>query len=324
MASFDSLRNAKRKKSPLYNYLTVPDSPLKLSIQQIAQDIKIQWIPPYNNGGHPIIETVIVVQPGNLRQTSTTNSTIYVGLSTNINYTVSIVARNIIGSSLPVTSSFTVNSNNGSLLFNGSNQYLTYSGVTVGSQAFTIEGWFQVLYDNGARNVIVGAQYVGSATRGLSVAILNPTTINIDTLGVSQLSYTVPTVSMGAWYHFAMVRNESNVETLFLNGVRSSTGTNVDATVYAVSPHIGGWDPYDGVSSCFGGLLSNIRIVIGSTVYDPTQTTITVPTGPLTNITGTALLLNTANGANYLADGSDNHYTMVDTNGVVSSSLNPF
>jgi hypothetical protein len=43
--------------------------------------------------------------------------------------------------------------------------------------------------------------------------------------------------------------------------------------------------------------ISNVRLVKGSAVYDPTQTTLTVPTSPLTAITNTSLLLNFTNAA---------------------------
>jgi hypothetical protein len=46
----------------------------------------------------------------------------------------------------------------------------------------------------------------------------------------------------------------------------------------------------------FGGYLSGVRILKGTALYDPTSTTCTVPTAPLTAITNTKLLLNMADG----------------------------
>jgi hypothetical protein len=45
----------------------------------------------------------------------------------------------------------------------------------------------------------------------------------------------------------------------------------------------------------FNGYISNARIIKGTAVYDPTQTTLTVPTAPFTNITNTSLLTNFTN-----------------------------
>jgi hypothetical protein len=61
-----------------------------------------------------------------------------------------------------------------------------------------------------------------------------------------------------------------------------------------------------------------------------------VPAAPLTLTQGadvgvsaitagqTELLLNTINGANFLADSSTNNFTVTNVNGVTSSALNPF
>jgi hypothetical protein len=43
------------------------------------------------------------------------------------------------------------------------------------------------------------------------------------------------------------------------------------------------------------GHISNFRVVIGTAVYSPSSTTITVPTAPVTSISGTQLLLNYTN-----------------------------
>jgi hypothetical protein len=53
-------------------------------------------------------------------------------------------------------------------------------------------------------------------------------------------------------------------------------------------------------STRFPGYISNLRLIIGgATVYDPTQTTIPVPTSPVGNTTNTSLLLNFTNAGIY-------------------------
>jgi hypothetical protein len=69
--------------------------------------------------------------------------------------------------------------------------------------------------------------------------------------------------------------------------------------------------------------ISNPRLTT-SAVYDVTQTSITVPSAPLTAIANTQLLLNTTNDANFLKDSSTNNITITNNGGVVSSALNPF
>jgi hypothetical protein len=55
--------------------------------------------------------------------------------------------------------------------------------------------------------------------------------------------------------------------------------------------------------------MSNLRVVKGTAVYDPTQTTLAVPTTPLTAITNTSLLLNFTNAGIYDAATINNGQT---------------
>jgi hypothetical protein len=72
----------------------------------------------------------------------------------------------------------------------------------------------------------------------------------------------------------------------------------------------------------FNGRMSNFRIVSGTALY--IGSTITVPTATLSAISGTQLLLNTTNDANFLKDSSTNNFTVTNNGSVVSSALNPF
>jgi hypothetical protein len=69
------------------------------------------------------------------------------------------------------------------------------------------------------------------------------------------------------------------------------------------------------------GYMSNSRIVKGTAVYDPTVSTYTVPTAPLTNISGTSVLTfqNSTN-----IDNSSNAFTLTATGTVVDSVAYPF
>jgi hypothetical protein len=69
------------------------------------------------------------------------------------------------------------------------------------------------------------------------------------------------------------------------------------------------------------GYMSNLRLVKGSSVYDPTQTTITVPTAPLTAITNTSLLLNFTNAGIYDATSKNDLETVGDAQ--ISNAVTP-
>jgi hypothetical protein len=84
---------------------------------------------------------------------------------------------------------------------------------------------------------------------------------------------------------------------LFVDGVRKATATFTGVTIFnsASAPLYVGYDPYG--STYYTGYQSNTRLVNGTAVYDPTQTTLTIPTAPLTAVTNTAFLANFTNGA---------------------------
>jgi hypothetical protein len=125
-------------------------------------------------------------------------------------------------------------------------------------------------------------------------------------------------MTLNAWNHVALTRNSGTV-TLWVNGVGGGTQSNAtDLTQQRV--FIGG----DGLSTALNliGNISNLRIVKGTAVY---TSTFTPPTSPLTNISGTQLLLNTRYGNdNFLQDSSTNIFTVTNNGSVASSSANPF
>ncbi len=96
-------------------------------------------------------------------------------------------------------------------------------------------------------------------------------------------------VSTNKWHHIVLNR-ESGTSNIFVNGVREyTTTTEYNFLVGRFSLFINAF-PGGGVSDGSGGYLRDYRVVKGSSVYG-TGTTLTVPTEPLTAITGTSLLL---------------------------------
>jgi hypothetical protein len=69
------------------------------------------------------------------------------------------------------------------------------------------------------------------------------------------------------------------------------------------------------------GYYSNVRVVKGSTPYDPTQTTLTVPTTPLTAISGTGLLTCQSN---RFIDNSTNAFTVTPNGTPQVQRFSPF
>ena len=103
------------------------------------------------------------------------------------------------------------------------------------------------------------------------------------------LASSAGSIVAGTLYHVAVVRDGSNNFSLFINGERVATTT--DSNTYGA----GSGAVYVGsVSSTTGtidGRIGSVRVVNGTAVYDPTLTTLTVPTTELTAIANTKLLV---------------------------------
>tara|TARA_R110002072_G_scaffold73468_1_gene174953 strand:- start:1159 stop:2301 length:1143 start_codon:yes stop_codon:yes gene_type:complete len=96
-----------------------------------------------------------------------------------------------------------------------------------------------------------------------------------------------------AWNHVALCRSGS-VLSMYCNGVRIGTASYT-STVDFSDGYVAAYDPAQGQYAA-NGYMSDLRILKGSSAYDASQTTLTVPTAPLTAITNTKLLLNMADG----------------------------
>ena len=176
--------------------------------------------------------------------------------------------------------------------FDGSGDYLTFApgaSFAFGTSDFTVETWFYAPSAPGgtASYYLLDARNSGQTTNWAFGTNLtgSSSTMRVDW-------YTGATVLqgsnaiVGAWNHCVYVRTGTTYG-LFVNGTRAATGT--DSTNYNVSPTTS----YIGSGHAGGplnGYLSSVRVVKGTAVYDPTQSTLTVPTSPLTAVTNTSLL----------------------------------
>jgi hypothetical protein len=199
--------------------------------------------------------------------------------------------------------------------FDGTGDGFSYSGTTFGSGAWTVELWFY----------FTGSSFTGpigffeGTTDSLTVQIMSSTAIRVDEVNVSNDSYTVPAMSANTWYHVAVTKDASGNQTLFLNGVRSSTGVTTTLRNFSTATLRVGYSTIGATD--FTGYISNLRFVTGSAVYDPLLSTITVPTTPLTAISGTQLLTCQSN---RFVDNSTNAFSLT-ANGTPSvQAFSPF
>jgi hypothetical protein len=112
--------------------------------------------------------------------------------------------------------------------------------------------------------------------------------------GSGNLAFSASTSVYNQWNHIAVTRSGSSMA-CFLNGVRVSTSTNSNTITLPANTAIGSYTNGDGGGNYFQGYISNLRIVNGTSVYNPSLTTCTVPTTPLTPTASTQLLLSNTN-----------------------------
>ena len=239
----------------------------------------------------------------------------------------------IIGPGITITGGIYVDANapaaaaSGSVFFPDVNSYLKAASTITLGKTCTFECWFYPVANPATNKIMLVG---GGGNRGLSIyngtygqGTPSATKWTVDWETAGNIEFTVPTMTAGAWYHLAMVQNSSGVTTIWLNGTRSSTGTiTPNWTFQAQLYGVGRWTTQSQGSQ--GGLyISNLRMTT-TNVYTPTQTSITVPTTPLSKIAGTQLLLNTATSATAYTDSSDNAITMNVFGTTSWNALNPF
>jgi hypothetical protein len=213
------------------------------------------------------------------------------------------------------TAEYSTGTNGGSGYFDGATDYLSAANNTafVLDGTFTLEAWvypsrdystFQTIFTKRAGDTPAAWQLYISKTTGY-LAYYN---------GSGYVSTTV--VPLNTWSHVAAVYDGTNIN-LYLNGVRvlQSATTNTDqSTGVKVGYH------FSSEAEAFQGFITDARIVKGSQVYS--GTTYTVPTAPLTAISGTSLLLKATNGA--IFDNSMKNDLETVGNAQISTSVKKF
>jgi hypothetical protein len=192
--------------------------------------------------------------------------------------------------------SYSTASYGGSGYFDGNGDELnagSNAAFSFGTGAYTVECW---VYLNQSVSASHRPIFVGNNTAG-GFLFYNPETagqLQIVADGGGTVLVANTNLSPNIWNHIVAVRSGTgaNQTAIFVNGSRVANGT--DATNWTVTGPL----KVGGITLAtyyINGYVSNLRVVKGTAVYDPTLTTLTVPTTPLTAITNTSLLLNFTN-----------------------------
>jgi hypothetical protein len=186
----------------------------------------------------------------------------------------------------------------GSAYFDGTGDYLSVpdnSGFDLDS-TFTLEGWFYqplagdgIIFSRGGGgaswSTTNGQEYWANILSGLFYWQWNSSG--------SPAAITATAPAAGAWHHFAVGYNGTTTR-LWIDGV--SAGTSTSNYTLPTTRNITRVGLSSFASSPFTGYISSLRVIKGTDVYGVGNTSITVPTAPVTAIANTQLLLNYTNG----------------------------
>jgi len=249
--------------------------------------------------------------------------TVFDGLSSSMSTIISTYPITQTGTSLSSISPFDPNGWCG--VFNGSTDYITapLTNMDLTTCPWTIEAWLYPLA-NANKSVLAISKGTTTSDWQINVEMLATAgTLRFQVWnGTSnyQVDSSAGAVSINQWNHVAFVKNGTTI-TLYINGSNSGSFTNASiATINNVSSTGNlkiGWNGT--TNSQYNGYISNFRVLSGTALYS--GSTITVPTSPLTNISGTSLLTL----QNYYFKENSNYNNTLTLNGTPSISAgSPF
>jgi hypothetical protein len=216
--------------------------------------------------------------------------------------------------------------NTGSVQFNGS-QYLTLPSNTAfsfGTNNLTIECWWKA---NGTQinyAPVIGQSFTSSPTTGSydlkvsgSTSVVEFTYYNTGTTSLVNIDGTT-NVNDGNWHHIAVSRNNLSLY-VFVDGTLQTTATLPSGQIIGLSsssPIIG----YTSRDGYLNGIVSNLRILNGTSLY---TSNFTPPTSPLTAIANTVLLTCQDTTGSTVHDNSNNNFTITTTGSPTITTTQP-
>jgi hypothetical protein len=218
---------------------------------------------------------VLVCQANRFSDASSNNATITVGGSPSVQRF----------SPFSPTSAYSTSVIGGSGYFDGSDNLTVSSSAGVsGTGAFTVEFWAYLTTSQSYSRPVSGS------SNQFTIDLSSSGEINYGKAGVNNIISSNVGAVLGAWCHIVIARSSGGTARIWANG--TSIGTATDSNNYTAGT------VYIGSTSTpnfyLTGYLSNLRIT-NTDVYGTSNTTITVPTAPLSAVSGTSLLTNFTN-----------------------------
>ena len=150
----------------------------------------------------------------------------------------------------------------GSAYFDGTGDSLDVGTFTIGTDAFTIESWFQPKFNTSGSDTVF---LYDVSSEDIRVTFKNGN-IRAQLGSETELSYSIGTLDQNKWYHTALQRDSSGNVNLYYNGIDvgnySASGQNVSGNTLRIGDKQAGSKEYT-------GYISNFRIVRGDALYPP-------------------------------------------------------
>jgi hypothetical protein len=221
--------------------------------------------------------------------------------------------------------SFSPYGSNWSNFFDGTGDYLTVpdnSAWAFGSGNFTLEAWVYRTVNGATQMIVIQSDNASAAGSAWSFYILSTNKLRAYVYyGSSFIELTSSSdVPANTWTHVALVRTSGTISQ-YINGSRDGTSSSLSTNSLNDVAQTVGIAATNAGNDRFTGYLSNLRIIKGAGPYDATASTITIPTAPLTAISGTSLL---TCADNRFIDDSTNNFAITKNGDVSVQRFNPF
>lgn len=265
----------------------------------------------------PYFEYTTLLLPGNGTNGAQNNT--FLDASTN-NFTITRNGNTTQGTFSPFSQTGWGN------YLSGSSQYLSFTDTSnnldLGGSQASFECWvypisttnYQMLFKYGGTgdwNTTNGIEYGLSLQSGVVYFYYN------SSASAANINSGATTVAANTWTHIAVASNASNALSLYVNGTRVATTTAaITKPTTRTSMRIGA-----DISNYANGYMSNYRFITGSNAYDATLSSITVPTSPVSAVTGTQLLTCQSN---RFVDNSTNNFAITPNGNTSVQAFSPF
>lgn len=210
-------------------------------------------------------------------------------------------------------SEYDVGENKGSAYLDGAT-LISYSPPAIGTGDFTVEGWFHTT--NTASQTLASDVATNTTNSTYFTLALNASSqLSFQTRTSSQtITTSTETAIKGSWNHF-IAQRESNVHTIWLNGVRTQGADDGGKNLTKSEIIFGGWNFTNYEKTGDNLYLSDIKFS-KSAVYSGAGASIALPTEPVGN-TNAEIYLPMDNAGIFDITSSNNTLTL---NGVVAST----